>query len=596
MKKLLPLLLACLFVFLIFLPVHAEEEQVLSSKQISEEELAILYNTELYNENLKGTMLTDQPIIKIYRRIPYELASSPFYEMLRQLEEQDFVRREYLIGGKHIFVHTKDGITNVGIRGYERETYVPPYLFDIPRMDTTVTLRGTECNVLDIYCFDESENFGDSVIYLITDKGIFVMCYAYPYYAEPAVFTEEEFSEFAASFVRYEEAIYEPGAVGGRSLLNYVLNTYGTRWDRGVEKDNRPLILIAAASAVISTAIPIAIAGIILFVITRRAKRKKAKLSFLLSALLIALCAVFPTHAAEEQTAFSTQVSAEERAILYDTSLYDEDLTELLASLGTSLQGKPIVKIYTDLPDYYQLARYPIQNLLPMAEHLSSYYPSTALTNEQTSSEYYSLNELMEKHPNTEQKRIRYPEYLIDGIRMQIRVDPTKDYTPTVRHAFERDYPPASAFITDMQNLSAVTTLKGVECTVLDVYCFEDTQISPNTYAYLITDQGVFVKCYSRSAAEPLVFTEAEFSAYALSYYYHCGSTENDPSFADYVQNIYGTPNDLGVEEKDYTYLIYIGVGVGIGIAAAVLVAGGASTFFIVKKLRRKKRSAQSEN
>ena len=71
-KKILILLLSSLLVLCLPLSAIAAEGQVLASRQISDEELAILYDTTLYKESLEGVTLTDQPIIKIYR---FELTS-----------------------------------------------------------------------------------------------------------------------------------------------------------------------------------------------------------------------------------------------------------------------------------------------------------------------------------------------------------------------------------------------------------------------------------------------------------------------------------------------------------------------------------------
>ena len=271
MKKILILLLSCLLVLCLPLSALAAEGQVLASRQISDEELAILYDTALYKESLEGVTLTDQPIVKIYAGIPYELAGTPFSDLRAQYEAKESVQREYLIGGIHVFTYTENGVTTVGKRGYGSASYVPPYVLDIPRMDTTMNLRGTECTVLDIYCFDESDPYRrEAAVYLITDKGTYVLFYADPCYAEPAVFTEEEFAEYAAGLIRYEEATYVPMADGcGMPFLSYVLNIYGTKYDKGVKKDLTPVIGIAAAGG----ALLIGAAAIAL--IAYRKKQKK---------------------------------------------------------------------------------------------------------------------------------------------------------------------------------------------------------------------------------------------------------------------------------------------------------------------------------
>ena len=267
MKKILILLLSCLLVLCLPLSAFAAEGQVLASRQISDEELAILYDTALYKESLEGVTLTDQPIVKIYAGIPYELAGTPFSDLLARYEAKESVQREYLIGGIHVFTYTENGVTTVGKRGYGSAIYTPPYVLDIPRMDTTMNLRGTECTVLDIYCFDESDQYRrEAAVYLITDKGTYVLFYADPCYAEPAVFTEEEFAEYAAGLIRYEEA--RADGYGG-PFLSYVLNIYGTKYDKGVKKDLTPVIGIAAAGG----ALLIGAAAIAL--IAYRKKQKK---------------------------------------------------------------------------------------------------------------------------------------------------------------------------------------------------------------------------------------------------------------------------------------------------------------------------------
>jgi len=307
------------------------------------------------------------------------------------------------------------------------------------------------------------------------------------------------------------------------------------------------------------------------------------KLSILLFTLLLVFSTVFVSHA-EERTVVTPHVSEEELAILYDTSLYDKELTALLESLDTALTDKPIVKIYTDLPDWYRLARYPVSSLLPLAERLSSFYPREFSTEEQTAKEYYSFQELVDKYPNTEQKRTRYPEYLVGDMRIQITVDPANGYAPRVRYAYERDMSLDSAFFRDVTSADAVMSLGGAERTVLEMYCFEETKLSPSAYVYFVTDGGVFVKCYdiASPAAEPTVFTEEEFREYSLRYDYHCGvMTEDPPSFLHYVRSIYGTESDLSIQ-KDGSMLPYVAVG-----AAALLVLG-ACAFIIVKRRKMK--------
>ena len=270
MKKILILLLSCLLVLCLPLSALAAEEQGLSSRQISDEELAILYDTTLYNKSLEGVTLTNQPIIRIYPYLyVFEYAKHPIYEMLPIADERANGYFEYLIGNTHIFVSSKeDGI----IVGKREDEQLLPFLADIQSMEVKTTLKEIECTILDIYCFNIDIYHG-AFVYLITDQGVFVKCYCYDSYSagyESLVLTEEEFSAYATSYYRHSLNL---GKYDGFStFIKYVQKIYGTSNDYGTRyEQTRTIVTVSAACAA-----ALLVLGVSAFFIVKRRKKQQS--------------------------------------------------------------------------------------------------------------------------------------------------------------------------------------------------------------------------------------------------------------------------------------------------------------------------------
>ena len=267
MKRIFCFLLSLLLFFTLVIPLHAEEEQPLSSKRISEEELATLYNPAYYNEHMDGITLTDKPIIKIYPCIfAYDLAQYPLEEMLARAD-QEANGFDYFIDGIRVFCIEVDAYPYVG-KYLDERRYDNPFIKDLKTMGNTITVNETECKILDIYCFDDHEE--GAFVYLITDQGVFVKCYkGYKTdFEESAIFTEEEFSEYAVSFSLHVKRVglgYSP------TFIEYAKRVYGTEKDYGTKYTQTIHITIAVAIG--SSVLLLGSVGTFFFV---RKKRKKS--------------------------------------------------------------------------------------------------------------------------------------------------------------------------------------------------------------------------------------------------------------------------------------------------------------------------------
>lgn len=290
-------------------------------------------------------------------------------------------------------------------------------------------------------------------------------------------------------------------------------------------------------------------------------KKQKLIILFLLSALLFTLPAHAETTAYTEESnanvnAFaSTPLSDAELSVLLNTSYYHTDME------GITVAGKPIIKVYNYA--YWELSNTSFENIIFQADQ----------------------SERM--------------DYVILG-NEPIRISKVLWQDEILIYRYPKSI---SNFI--VENIFSNVELFGKQCTVSEIYIFDETHSHAGAFVYLITDQGNFVKYYETALSSAVVFTEEMFLDYAASYYQYVSSYEYNydengapkgggtVSFLSYIEhnasnntenpNSNATENNgsKSIETNDSDFKSSYAIICFIAFAAILL---GIVTYFLIKK------------
>ncbi len=214
-KRCLVLILAALLLCTTGLPVFAEEagdpipaaldpkvaEIIIS--QLTETELADFANTELYHANMEGRVLSGQPIIWMCNAVPLVTPDNSLEAVLAvAIQRHQNGPQHYVVLSPNPYGIYQSGI-HKPIEIFPQYTdSTPSFVTDLLALTETFTILDQECTLQNVYCFHRA--FGatiEAIIYLKTDKGVFVKYYANEQ-APANIFTEAEFKTLADEYFR----------------------------------------------------------------------------------------------------------------------------------------------------------------------------------------------------------------------------------------------------------------------------------------------------------------------------------------------------------------------------------------------------------
>ena len=212
------------------------------------------------------------------------------------------------------------------------------------------------------------------------------------------------------------------------------------------------------------------------------------------------------------KTVLMGQLSEDERAILYDKTIYKDKV---------DIDNKTIIKTYDSILPWSE-CHLPLDELVLWAESINKF-------------KYIVLNE---KNTNI---RITEGE---KGVSV-VTINTILDYK-------------SATFAQDIKSMGVMAEIMNEQCEIRGIYCFDTLSSYSGFFAYYDTDKGVFVKFYENERSQGTWFREQDFSTYGTAYYKYITSYEYNydedgnplyggTSFEKYIKEIYGTEKDYGV-------------------------------------------------
>lgn len=268
----------------------------------------------------------------------------------------------------------------------------------------------------------------------------------------------------------------------------------------------------------------------------------------LISSMIINVCAVEEMTDDTEKIdsaltdIFSKQITESEFNILTNSEYYDTSMQKV------NINNKPTMKIYNYI--YWSLSDKPLQTIV------------------------------------SEANKEKWKDYIVfDDTPLKIRVLQDEESSSV---GVNEEYTTVPQFISDIQNLQEDITICNINCKLEDIVCFDGNSSYQGVIVYLKTDQGIFVKYYENYNSSALVFTEDEFSKYAIDYYNYISSYEynynsdgealggNNLTFALFLQNDY-------IDEEPENNFVKILIYSVISLLLIILI------IFAIKKVKKNK-------
>ena len=218
--------------FLSFVQENSIAVQI--SSQLSDAELAVLSDTDNYEESLKtalnGKKVTDFPLLKVYNEIYWSASNGTLSEIVTEAEKTCLKNGwcEYVVFDKSPYkirvMSDAKGKYRIGISdSYTERT--PVYISDILSILTSSVSDGENSALKGICCFDATTSHQGAVVYLQTENGVMVKYYSKPD-AVAIDYSEEEFKSYARAYYEkvssYEYNYNEKGEALGGSNDSYL--------------------------------------------------------------------------------------------------------------------------------------------------------------------------------------------------------------------------------------------------------------------------------------------------------------------------------------------------------------------------------------
>ncbi len=269
------------------------------------------------------------------------------------------------------------------------------------------------------------------------------------------------------------------------------------------------------------------------------------------------------THAEENQQiqydhlwiVFNEQLDETEYSKLSDKNSYASSINDLV------LENEPVIKVYNEI--YWNYSNLPIDEIVENA-------------NQSNIVDYIVLKE--------------------SPIRLRMRDSKGKFSIGLSSKST------SAKWVNDILNVSLDMNILNYDCTVTEIYCFEDFSSHMGATVYYLTTQGTFVKYYRYETSDGTWFTEHDYRSYAWEYYNYLISPENncnengEPigggtlSFLDfiaYTQNKPANSNDVNSLAPDSYSVSRNGTHYVVGALVCVILIVISTAIILLLKKRK---------
>lgn len=225
-KKIVLLAISVLLLFSLVTPVFAATqntgtEDVTMNKtvasiiknQLTDEEWSDLRNTRKYDKSMRGKRISDQVVLKVYPPCWDEIGKS-LPEIIaaeeKNLQNYHSYSAIYVVFDKNTYF-VKVGYEDKKVKMVYNESSVPNCVKDILILQDHFRIAGEECTLKGVYCFNmevSDDGFFGVLVYLDTDKGVFVRYYETPS-SEGVLYSNEDFTPKALAY--FDSIIYHEG-------------------------------------------------------------------------------------------------------------------------------------------------------------------------------------------------------------------------------------------------------------------------------------------------------------------------------------------------------------------------------------------------
>ena len=216
MKKATTLIILLALLFSLNIPINAEELKPTCIKDDKIAELLTnslpedLTDTDVYSITIDGINVTDKPILKVFNYDSFRMAHLPLEDIIPNMSKETNINQKSL--DYVIFDIIPRRVSAIkDIRTEDPDDYAiyrsdyckdPPYVTDIINMELKTEILNVACEIKDMIAFDGFHSHMGAMLYVTTDKGVFVKYYT-DEISEGTWFTEEDFQKFGKAYYEY---------------------------------------------------------------------------------------------------------------------------------------------------------------------------------------------------------------------------------------------------------------------------------------------------------------------------------------------------------------------------------------------------------
>ena len=274
MKKTIFLAIICIALLSVFgISVSASslnsgdaDRETLSS-QLSSEQLALIQNSDLYNDSMNGITVEGQPVVIVYNRMFWEYAELSLDDIVNKATKS--IPPDYLLFETSTRIQTlqkEDGQMSILVRETYTQDTLPTYLQDIASSDgKSCTILGKSQTIANVICFDGTASHQGIAVYYVTDNNETYVRYYDSRTAKAAEFTLTDFQEYGVAYHNYitsDEFNYtEKGEPLGGATVPFTEFIHSDKWTAYLNPSNKP---IAEKEPVFATGTVITVAAVLL--------------------------------------------------------------------------------------------------------------------------------------------------------------------------------------------------------------------------------------------------------------------------------------------------------------------------------------------
>ena len=178
------------------------------SNQLSQQEFAELTNDNNYDSSVKKEIIVGNPILRIHSEIYWSLSDNSLDDLLSNVQkiESDAKYSDYIVFADNIIkirlMKYDNGTIKIGKVCEYTDISLPIFIKEICDITDLIDINGDICKVENVYYFDATSSYQGAVLYLKTDKGVFVK-YFEDKFSEGKIYTEEEFATKSAEYYQF---------------------------------------------------------------------------------------------------------------------------------------------------------------------------------------------------------------------------------------------------------------------------------------------------------------------------------------------------------------------------------------------------------